>query len=73
MEKSVYTKRSFAFSIDKATAESNAKLVAKQKEVEGVFMPVMTKIYQSMAPEGAASPMPANANTDAGPQVEEVD
>ena len=46
---------------------------AKQKEVEGVLMPLVQKAYQANMPQGAEGAMPTQEEPDMGPSVEEVD
>lgn len=45
----------------------------RQKELESVFNPIMSKIYQSSgnAPQGPAGP--ASGNQQSGPTVDDID
>ncbi len=54
------------------TTESTTKdeYDAKVKELESVFHPIMSKVYQSGMPTGQEQP---SENVDQGPKVEEVD
>lgn len=47
----------------------------QRKEAEEVIMPIMTKLYQSSAPEGAGMPDMSGADMESneGPQVDELD
>jgi len=65
--------------LDKNQLAEKEEFDAKQKEVEGIANPIMTKLYQSAGgapggmPPGAEGGMPDMGAGGAGPTVEEVD
>ena len=61
--------------LDDNTSVSKDVIDAKQKEIEGIVMPLMSKLYhggQSNMPEGVQMPTQPGNKTD-GPKIEEVD
>merc|ERR1712212_1409401 len=63
--------------LDENSDASKEEYDAKQKEVEGVCAPIITKLYQAGGmPEGMGGGMPdgaGNAQGGSGPTIEEVD